>query len=127
DHCGGRCGRGGQGAGAVGREALRRHAEAGGEARPRDEAAGQGEPEDHEHDAWAAHGPVRTRSTSSTWPRAMALARVTVTEPPPAGTVALPLLEVVPLLRVAWSAAPPQPEGRLLTVTPTTFEPDRTC
>src|SRR5690349_2351885 len=74
----------------------------------------------------AAHGPTRTRSISPTWPRAMAEARVTLTEPPPAATVVLPLLEVVPLLRVACNVAPPQADGTPLTGTLTTLEPDRT-
>ena len=72
-----------------------------------------------------AHGPVSTRSICSAAVMATAVASVTVTEPPPLGTVALPLLDVRRLFTVTWSVALPQPDGRLLTVTLMTVAAER--
>ena len=65
-----------------------------------------------------------TSSYSSTVP-GYAVGTVTVTEPPPLGTAALPLLDVRRLLTVTWSVALPQPDGRLLTVTLMTVAAER--
>jgi hypothetical protein len=56
---------------------------------------------------------------------ATVLASVTVTLPPPAGTLPDPLESVDPLLSVTWIVAPPQLAGRLPTVTLTTLLADR--
>lgn len=50
---------------------------------------------------------------------------MTVTLPPPDGTVAEPVELDVPLFTAAWMVAPPQALGRLLTVTLTTELPER--
>src|SRR2546428_141605 len=62
--------------------------------------------------ARSPHGPTRTRSVCSAVVTAGALPRVTVAEPPPAGTAIDPLALVTPLLTAAWSVAPPQAAGR---------------
>jgi hypothetical protein len=64
-------------------------------------------------------------SSSSPVAAATADARVTVTEPPAAGTVALPLDDVVPLLTAAWIVALPHAAGSELTVTLATLAPER--
>ena len=66
-----------------------------------------------------------TRSDSSPEVTATPAASVTVTVPPPAGTVADPELEALPLFRVSDNVAPAQPAGRLPTVTLTAFDPER--
>jgi hypothetical protein len=53
------------------------------------------------------------------------IAKVTVTDPPLAGAVALPDPETVPLFTVIWMTAPPQLEGRFPTVTLMTTPDDR--
>jgi len=52
---------------------------------------------------------------------------VTVTEPPPAGTVAEPLPVVAPAVTLTRSVAPAHPAGIDPTVTDATLDPDRFC
>jgi hypothetical protein len=49
----------------------------------------------------------------------------TVTDPPPAGTVAEPLPDVAPAVTLTRSVAPAQPAGIAPTVTEATFDADR--
>ena len=66
-----------------------------------------------------------TRSVCSVVVTVGALARVTVTDPPPAGTAADPDAFTVPLLTVTWSVAVPHAAGRPPTVTLMTVPADR--
>jgi len=66
-----------------------------------------------------------TTSICSVVEAAGAVPKVTVTLPPPAGTVLEPLALALPLLTVAWIVAPPQADASPLTVTLATVLPDR--
>src|SRR5438105_4930382 len=66
-------------------------------------------------------------SISSPSLAATALPRVTVCDPPPAGTVPEPDELVVPLFRATEMAAFPQAEAIWLTVTLITLAPERFC
>jgi len=70
---------------------------------------------------------VSTTSTCTAVETGTPALKVTVAEPPPAGTAMVPEAAVAPLLAVAYSVAPPQPDGMLLTVTLVTDVPVRFC
>src|SRR4029079_3680166 len=87
------CWRAAENAGPVRRQRLGAEAQAGREGAARQQHA-QGERREGVAGGTPAHGPVSKRWTCSDAVIATGTPRVTVPEPPPAGTVALPLLDV---------------------------------
>ena len=108
----------------IGSKGLRRQVHVRSRSRRETDPDGEADDDGCHPRSFRSHGPIRRDRSVRLVETATALARVTVTEPPAAGTTADPLEFVAPLLTVTWSVAVPQAAGRPLTVTLITVAPE---